>query len=106
MSDVDKVASVKYHFLVAIQSTIDICLHLISRNKLEAPADYAEAFRIVGREADFDPAYTANLEKAARFRNRLIHLYWEVDNEELYRILTNNLQDLDNFAYSLGLARE
>jgi len=33
----------------------------------------------------------------ACFRNRLVHIYWDVDNNTLYNILKNNLQDLDTF---------
>jgi uncharacterized protein YutE (UPF0331/DUF86 family) len=33
-----------------------------------------------------------------QFRNRLVHLYWEVDEEIVYAILQNNLDDFDIFA--------
>ena len=37
-----------------------------------------------------------------RFRNRLVHLYWEVDDEIVYQILQNNLADFDRFARYIG----
>lgn len=33
-----------------------------------------------------------------QFRNRLVHLYWEVDAEIIYEILQKNLGDFDLFA--------
>jgi uncharacterized protein YutE (UPF0331/DUF86 family) len=33
----------------------------------------------------------------ARFRNRLAHMDWEVDETQTYSILQNNLDDLDEF---------
>jgi uncharacterized protein YutE (UPF0331/DUF86 family) len=38
----------------------------------------------------------------ARFRNRLAHLYWEIDEEELYAILQHNLDDLDEFIQQIA----
>jgi len=38
----------------------------------------------------------------AKFRNRLVHLYWEVDDAELYQILRENLSDLDRFLTEVG----
>ncbi len=41
----------------------------------------------------------------ARFRNRLVHLYWEVDDQQVYHILTHDLDDFDAFvAYILHLS--
>lgn len=37
-----------------------------------------------------------------RFRNRLVHLYWEVDDGEVYRILTTRLDDLERFLKEIG----
>ena len=37
----------------------------------------------------------------ARLRNRLVHLYWEVDDEILYEILTSELDDFDRFKASV-----
>jgi uncharacterized protein YutE (UPF0331/DUF86 family) len=33
----------------------------------------------------------------ARFRNLLVHLYWKVDNQRVYRIIQDDLGDLDTF---------
>ena len=33
----------------------------------------------------------------ARFRNRLVHIYWEIDLDMIYQILGENLIDLEHF---------
>ena len=33
----------------------------------------------------------------AKFRNRLVHLYWELDDRQLYDILQNRLDDFKKF---------
>jgi len=45
----DKIASAKYHFIVAIEACIDMCNHLISINELRVPEDYADTFRVMMR---------------------------------------------------------
>ena len=37
------------------------------------------------------------LANMARFRNRLIHIYWEVDDGIIYKILQDNIQDVKEY---------
>jgi uncharacterized protein YutE (UPF0331/DUF86 family) len=44
------------------------------------------------------------LQRMARFRSMLVHVYWKVDYEQVYRILQENLSDLRAFcAVIVGL---
>ena len=97
LSDPDKIGSAKYHFIVAIESSIDMCNHIISRNGYRVPEDYADTFKALEEEGAFDAAFTEELVKMAKFRNRLVHLYWQVDDSRIYRILEENLGDLNKF---------
>jgi uncharacterized protein YutE (UPF0331/DUF86 family) len=38
------------------------------------------------------------LRQMAGLRNRLVHLYWEIDDEQIYEYLQNELTDFDEFA--------
>jgi uncharacterized protein YutE (UPF0331/DUF86 family) len=38
----------------------------------------------------------------ARFRNRLVHLYWKIDDERLWQILTESLGDLEDYLDAIG----
>jgi len=33
----------------------------------------------------------------ARFRNMLVHIYWEIDDEKIFDILTSDLIDFDSY---------
>lgn len=33
----------------------------------------------------------------AKFRNKIVHLYQDIDDEEIYKILQNNLDDFKRF---------
>ncbi len=46
----------------------------------------------------------APLRAMARFRNRLVHLYWDVDDELVYEYLQTSLGDFDRFAAAVAEA--
>ncbi len=92
------VGSAKYHLIVAIESAIDICNHLISKNSFRAPESYSDVFKVMA-ENNVLPLELVEekLEAMARFRNRLVHIYWDIELDLLYQILQENLSDLDLF---------
>ena len=97
LSDPHKVGSAKYFLIVAIEGSIDMCNHLISMNKLRAPDDYADAFRILGEIGMLSEDFVRKLIEMARFRNRLVHIYWNVDNELIYTIICEDIDDIEKF---------
>jgi uncharacterized protein YutE (UPF0331/DUF86 family) len=102
LTDPDKIASAKYHFIVAIESSIDICNHLISRNGYRVPEDYADTFRIMSEQGAFKTDFTNELVQMAKFRNRLVHIYWEVSDQQLFTILSTRLGDFETLIKSLS----
>jgi uncharacterized protein YutE (UPF0331/DUF86 family) len=106
LADPDKIGSAKYAFIVAIESCIDICNHIIARNGYRAPEDYADTFKVMSEAGAIDPAFADELRNMAKFRNRLVHLYWEVDEGQLHDILKTRLGDfkklLDTLSAFLG----
>jgi uncharacterized protein YutE (UPF0331/DUF86 family) len=38
----------------------------------------------------------------AQFRNRLIHLYWDVDDRRVYEFLHDALTDIERFARDIA----
>ena len=102
LNDPDKIGSTKYHFIVAIESSIDMCNHIISRNGYRIPEDYGDTFRVMGEVGALDTDFSDDLRNMAKFRNRLVHLYWEVDDQQLYEILQNRLVDFKKFLDSLA----
>lgn len=102
ISDPHKLGSAKYHFIVAIEGSLDLCNHIIAKNRYRTPEDYADTFQVLYEQGVFTKEFTDTLKKMARFRNRLIHLYWEVSEEELYQILQQRLSDIDLFLKEFG----
>lgn len=109
LTDSDKISSAKYNFIIAIESAIDICNHIISQNGYRTPEDYADTFQVLEEQGAFNKGFVKGLKEMARFRNRLIHLYLEVDDGQVYEILQSRLNDfkifLDNTAGFLKLEK-
>lgn len=97
LSDYVKAGSVRYYLQVAVASCLDAANHLIARRGLRSPTDYADAFAVLEEGGIVPPDFVPTLQQMARFRNRLVHLYWDVDDELLYEILTNELDDFQRF---------
>jgi uncharacterized protein YutE (UPF0331/DUF86 family) len=66
----DKIDSTKYNLIVAIESAINICNHIISQNGFRAPTDYADAFQVLVENGAFDKDFVSDLRNMAKFRNR------------------------------------
>ncbi len=97
LGDKHLVASAKYHLLVAVEACIDLGNHVISRNRLRAPDDYADTFHVLGEAGVLTDDFVTRLAKMARFRNRLVHIYWEVDTPIVYRLIQEDVQDVERF---------
>ena len=101
LSDFRSIDSAKYSLQISIEAMIDICNHIISRKRFRAPATNAESFEIVS-EAGLLPADALPVYRSmARFRNRIVHMYDEVDDSQVYEILQARLGDIRDFVRSI-----
>jgi uncharacterized protein YutE (UPF0331/DUF86 family) len=89
--------SAKYLFQVAIECCLDIGNHIISSEGFRSPADYQEIFKVLEENRVIPKDFLETAVSMAKFRNRLVHLYWEVDNQKIYEYLQNNLCYFDEY---------
>jgi uncharacterized protein YutE (UPF0331/DUF86 family) len=102
LADGDRVAAVKYRFIVAVEAAIDSCRHIVASEGLRAPTDFADAFAALG-EGGFLPAdLVPALQDMARFRNLLVHGYARVDDARVVEVLRTRLGDLEAFRRSVA----
>ena len=80
LASVEKLGSLKYHFVLAIEASIDICQHITSRLFSDVPESYADCFKALAEHKVIDKELSDQMGDLARFRNVLVHLYWKVDN--------------------------
>ena len=86
---------------LAIESCLNIGNRLLSlyqfSKPVASPETYADIFKEMGRLGVVDHDFMQRLIQMARFRNRLVHLYWDIDKETVYGFLQNNLDDFKFF---------
>ena len=99
--DFRSIDSAKYNLQTSIEAMIDICNHIISRRRLRIPATNVESFEVVSETgllpADALPVYRS----MARFRDRIVHMYDEVDDSQIHEILQDRLGDIRAFVQSI-----
>lgn len=97
VSDFKATSSAERLLQISIEACLDIGNHIISRCGLERPREYKDVFLTLGREGILTYPFAEKLIPMVKFRNRLVHLYWEVDKEEVYEIVKNKLTDIEEF---------
>lgn len=90
-------AGSKRFLQLAIESCLNIGNRLISLLQFQkpdkAPETYADIFKTMKEIGIIDAEFSSRLVQMATFRNRLVHLYWEIDRNTLYQFLQENLDD-------------
>lgn len=67
----------------AVEAMIDIANHVIAREGLGVPKASADSKEILVREGVLPADYRDTLVATVRFRNRVVHLYDQVDAEDI-----------------------
>ncbi len=94
--------SAKYLLIVASEAALDLCNHLAAKKGGRAPEDYADCMTILEEIGVLDPDLRQRMSRMARFRNLLVHLYWKVDDREVYRVIEEHLTDFDLYLSAIG----
>jgi len=97
LADYRNTAAARYFLLVATEAAIDVCNHLVARGGGRAPQSYADCFGILAELGHVDAELAGRVQQMARFRNLIVHLYSRVDDREVYRVIHENLGDLELF---------
>jgi uncharacterized protein YutE (UPF0331/DUF86 family) len=69
----------------------------VARRSGRAPEDYADCFAVLLDLKVITPDLAERLQRMARCRNLLVHLYWRVDHRRVYEVIRDDLVDLDDF---------
>lgn len=86
---------------VAIEAMIDIANHVVARLRLGIPKTYAEAFDLLVRAGILPAEGRDTFRAMVRFRNRAVHLYDEVQADEVFSILQEHVGDFELFTAAI-----
>jgi len=94
-------AAVERLLHLAIESCLNIGNRLVSlfqfEKAVETPETYADVFKGLYHLGVVDEVFSKRLVEMAKFRNRLVHAYWDLDKETVYQILQSCAVDFQLF---------
>lgn len=90
--------SAERYLQLSIETVLNVGHHVVAGLGLRQPEEYADVFRVLGEAGVLDEEFARDLEPMAGMRNRLVHVYWEVDADRLHELLRTRLDDFDRFA--------
>lgn len=82
---------------LSIECIIDICKIIVSNLKLGLPSEENDLFDKMEREKIITEEMALILKEMKGFRNILVHEYTEVDDEIVYSVIKNRLDDFKKF---------
>ena len=91
-----------YRLLIAIEASLNLCYHVAAKQLKRVPGEYAECFALLMEAGIIDSELGSRLQRMARFRNLLVHMYWKLDFEFLYDLIQDRLEDLRNFSQKIA----
>ncbi|NFE93593.1 type VII toxin-antitoxin system HepT family RNase toxin [Clostridium botulinum] len=102
IDDFTKVDSTKYLLQVSIEAMLDISSHLIARNRWGRPKDNKEHFQMLFDNGIIDEKDVLIYFNMAKFRNRIVHMYFNISDEMIYDIVQNNIDDFERFIANIA----
>jgi uncharacterized protein YutE (UPF0331/DUF86 family) len=75
----------------------DICEHIAAKYRLGMPDSSAECIRMVFSGREVPSARVDTYVAMTKFRNRIVHLYHDIDEKEIFRIIQTHLPDIRAF---------
>ena len=93
-----KVESAKDLLQVSIECCLDMAHHVVADEGFRTPKDGYDAFVVLNEQGILPVDFMPALRQMVSFRNRVVHLYWDVDDAAVYDIVQHNLGDFEAFA--------
>lgn len=97
LKDSKNIYSARYLLQVSIETCINIGNHIISRKSFGVPKEYADTFRIMESNNIIPAHLLEKLIQMTRFRNRIVHLYWDIDDRLVLKIIKEDQDDFTKY---------
>ena len=100
-SDFRNIDSALHRLQTSIQALLDIGSYIIANLGLKMPNTNTEFIKILSDAGYIPHEKIETYIDMSKFRNRIVHLYNQIDTETLYDILLNELDDIKDFYINL-----
>ena len=88
------------HLLV--ECAPDILNHVLADRDLAPSASYADTFIQAGTQGVLEAKLADSLKASAKIRNRLVHMYSDIDDKIVFDAINYFLNDFEAFALQIG----
>jgi len=96
--------ALKYCLIEIAEAMADTLQHLLSRTKGLAAESYLELVEKASQSALIDPDLLGRLKFFFKFRNMLVHRYWEIEDRRLLQDTRKGLEDFELFMGAVTIA--
>jgi len=99
--------AVERFFQAAIECCLDIAHHIISTYGFRRPSERRDIFIILAEAGYLEESYARDMVEMVQLRNRLVHLYWDIDTQKMHYYLQNDVTLLERFrAFTLAVIED
>jgi len=96
LSDKRNYIVAEHYLRRSLEGILTIGSHFLSRIN-EKTKDYQQIILSLGEHGLIPKDFAERNKNLAGYRNRLVHVYWEITPEELYTVINQHLNDLIEF---------
>ncbi len=82
----------------AVQLSVDIAAYVLAELEVRPPQTMGESFSRLEEEGVISPEVSLRMQKSVGFRNIAVHEYQTLSYQAVFTIITNHLEDFENFA--------
>lgn len=98
LSDYKNPAAAETLLRHCLEAIFDIGRHILAKTgKVRLTHEYKDIARGLGESGILSQSLMERLVEMAGYRNRIVHFYHEITDEELYQILQTDLEDFRSF---------
>ena len=89
--------SIRYLVIQLVEAASSICIHILISSFGERTEGFPECFTRLSMKGVISKDLAAKLSSAARLRNLLVHRYWEIADERVYRSVEKGVGDFEEY---------
>lgn len=106
LSNSQHIALAEHYLRLGIDSLIDLSNHIIAVKALGRPSAPKDIIHLLSEGEIIPQDFIPEGIKLVKLRDKLIHLYWEVEASDIYQVLHKELVMINNFLHYLLKAVE
>jgi uncharacterized protein YutE (UPF0331/DUF86 family) len=98
LADKDNYPLASYWLRIALEAMLVIGTHILSRLPFNGrKKDYTQVILSLGDYNVLPKDFAQKIKGLASYRNRLVHLYWKIGEEELLSVIKERFEDIEKF---------